>query len=91
LLGNPPHIKSLQALGTARQANVLRYWLAYSHHTQASDAQLQALLLQVAACTTRGHRIELKVGHGQVLREGAALVFVPSSAIGVKDAKAADL
>lgn len=91
LLGNPPHIKSLQALGTARQGNVLRYWLAHSHHTQASDAQLQALLQQVAACTTRGHRIELKVGHGQVLREGVALVFMPSSAIGVKDAKAADL
>ncbi len=91
LLGHSPHIKSLQALSSARQANVLRYWLAQSHHTQASDAQLQALLQQVAACTTRGHRIELKIGHGQVLREGAALVFVPSAAPSVKDTKAADL
>jgi tRNA(Ile)-lysidine synthase len=91
LLGSPPHIKPLQALSSARQANVLRHWLAQSHHTQASDAQLQALLRQVAACTTRGHRIELKVGRGQVLREGAALIFVPSAAPSVKDAKAADL
>ena len=90
-LGQQPLIKPLQALSPARQANVLRYWLAHDHHTQASDAQLQALLQQVSACTTRGHHIELKVGHGQVVREGAALVFVPLSTLGVKDAKAADL
>ena len=89
-IGNPPAIKPLQTLSSARQANVLRYWLAQHHRTQASDAQLQALLQQVAACTTRGHHIELKVGHGQVVRSGAALAFEPTPPV-VKDAKAADL
>lgn len=89
-LGNPPAIKPLQTLSPARQANVLRHWLAQHHHTQASDAQLQALLQQVASCTTRGHQIELKVGHGRVVRCGAALTFEPIPPV-VKDAKAADL
>jgi len=90
-LGNPPAIKPLQALSPARQANLLRHWLAKHHHTQASDAQLQALLQQVAVCTTRGHHIELKVGHGHVVRNGATLGFVPTPPQVVKDAKAADL
>lgn len=90
-LGNPPGIKLLQALSPARQANALRHWLAQHHHTQASDAQMHALLLQVAACTTRGHGIELKVGHGHVVRCGAALAFVRTPPTFVKDAKATDL
>ena len=71
-VGNPPAIKTLQQLSEARQANVLRHWLMLEH-SQASAAQLQALLVQVKACTTRGHHIDLKVGHGFVRRDGAVL------------------
>ncbi len=71
-VGNPPAIKALQQLSEARQSNVLRHWLV-SEHSQASAAQLQALLVQVKACTTRGHHIDIKVGRGFVRRDGAVL------------------
>ncbi len=71
-VGNPPNIQALQALSEARQANVLRHWLV-QQHSQASAAQLQALLVQVKACTTRGHHIDIKVGRGFVRRDGAVL------------------
>jgi tRNA(Ile)-lysidine synthase len=71
-VGNPPAIKALQQLSEARQSNVLRLWLALEH-SQASAAQLQALLVQVKACTTRGHNIDIKVGRGFVRRDGAVL------------------
>ena len=71
-VGNPPAIKALQQLSEARQSNVLRHWLALEH-SQASAAQLQALLLQVKACTTRGHHIDIKVGRGFVRRNGPVL------------------
>lgn len=76
-VGQPPRIAALQALSQARQAHVLRRWLA-THEgagraAAASSAQLQALLVQIAACRTRGHQIELRVGSGQVRREGAVL------------------
>ena len=72
LVGNPPAIQVLQQLSPARQSNVLRHWLALEH-SQASAAQLQALLVQVKACTTRGHHIDIKVGRGFVRRDGAVL------------------
>ena len=72
LVGNPPAIQVLQQLSPARQSNVLRHWLALEH-SQASAAQLQALLAQVKACTTRGHHIDIKVGRGFVRRDGAVL------------------
>jgi tRNA(Ile)-lysidine synthase len=68
-----PSIAKLQALSTARQSNVLRHWLASVHHTQASSAQLQELLAQIAACTTRGHQLHIRVGHGFVRRSNAVL------------------
>ena len=71
-VGNPPAIKALQQLSEARQSNVLRHWLTLEH-SQASAAQLQALLVQVKACTTRGHHIDIKVGCGFVRRDGAVL------------------
>ena len=71
-VGNPPAIKALQQLSEARQSNVLRHWLALEH-SQASAAQLQALLVQLKACTTRGHHIDIKVGRGFVRRDGAVL------------------
>ena len=71
-VGRPPQIKALQALSPPRQANVLRHWLVLEN-SPASAAQLQALLQQVKACTTRGHDIDIKVGRGFVRRDGAVL------------------
>lgn len=71
--GAPPQIKLLQELSRARQANALRAWLQRDHGTSASAAQLDELLGQVAACTTRGHAIRIKVGHGFVERQGNQL------------------
>jgi tRNA(Ile)-lysidine synthase len=71
-VGMPPAIQGLQQLSAARQSNVLRHWLALEH-SQASAAQLHALQVQVTACTTRGHQIDIKVGRGFVRRDGAVL------------------
>jgi tRNA(Ile)-lysidine synthase len=68
-----PHIQRLQALSLGRQSLVLRYWLKTAHQTTPSTVQLTELLSQIAACTTRGHRLNLKVGRGYLLREGAVL------------------
>ncbi|WP_394790239.1 tRNA lysidine(34) synthetase TilS [Rhodoferax sp.] len=72
-IGQPPVIARLQALSTARQANVLRHWLHTRYQTTPSAAQLQQLLHQIAACTTRGHKIHIKVGAGFALRRGPVL------------------
>jgi tRNA(Ile)-lysidine synthase len=72
-VGVPPAIKALQQLSRARQALVLRHWLRLHHHTTPSTAQLNELLRQVLACTTRGHRLHLKVGGGHVTRQGPRL------------------
>lgn len=72
-VGSPPAIKSLQALSKNRQANVLRYWLLEAHGATPSAAQLEQLLSQIAACTTRGHQIDIKVATGHVTRIGAVL------------------
>ena len=72
-----PSISGLQALSTMRQANAIRRWLRQTHHTTPSQAQLDALLVQLAACRTRGHRIALKVGSGFVVRVGAQLHWQP--------------
>jgi tRNA(Ile)-lysidine synthase len=71
-VGNPPVIEALQKISTARQANVLRHWLVLEN-MQASAAQMEALLVQVKSCTTRGHDIHIKVGRGFVKREGTVL------------------
>ena len=73
LVGSPPQIRALQQLRTARQANVLRYWLRSSFGCQPSTAQLQELQRQIGCCTTRGQRIQIKVGQGVVVREGVLL------------------
>ena len=72
-LGVPPAIAALQQLSRARQALVLRHWLRSFHNCVPSAAQLHELLDQLAACTTRGHRIHLKIGTGHVLRHGAVV------------------
>jgi tRNA(Ile)-lysidine synthase len=74
-VGVPPHIKALQQLSRARQALVLRHWLRQHHATTPSTAQMHELLDQVAACTTRGHRLHLKVGQGFVERQALRLAW----------------
>ena len=73
VVGHPPAISALQQLPAARQANVLRHWLRVRHNTAPSTAQLRELQRQIAACTTRGHRIEIRVGSGFVRRSNAHL------------------
>jgi tRNA(Ile)-lysidine synthase len=68
-----PSIKALQCLSPARQSLVLRHWLKVQHQTSASTVQMSELLSQIAACTTRGHQLHLKVGRGYVRREGLVL------------------
>ncbi len=75
-VGLPPRIDDLRHLTPHRQANLLRHWLG-TLGTQAQSAQLDELLRQVAACRTRGHRIDLRVGAGQVTRREAVLVWEP--------------
>ncbi len=72
-VGLPPQIAALQRLSQARQANLLRHWLKTAHAVVPSTAQLAELLHQIACCTTRGHKIQIKVGGGFVQRRGADL------------------
>jgi tRNA(Ile)-lysidine synthase len=72
-VGVPPRIRDLQSLPQARQANVLRHWLRSSYCTTPSAAQLAQLIAQIGVCTTRGHRIHIKVGRGFVERRGGIL------------------
>ncbi len=77
-VGSPPSIVKLHALSAARQGNVLRHWLWTCHAVRPSAAQLAQLQLQIQACTTRGHRLHLKVANGHVLRQGAELQWMGS-------------
>jgi tRNA(Ile)-lysidine synthase len=81
--GAPPAIGALQALSPARRANVLRHWLAARHAQTPSSAQLAALLAQIDACRTRGHRIHLKVGRGFVQRSGDVIDWTSGPGGGV--------
>lgn len=76
VLGTPPTIKALQTLSQPRQANVLRHWLRATCQVTPSAAQLDELLDQIAACTTRGHHIRIKVGAGLVTRDGQHLRYL---------------
>ena len=77
--GAPPALGALQQLSPARQSNLLRHWLALAHQAVPSAAQLAQLVHQIAACTTRGHQIHLKVAAGHVRRQGKALVYVAAA------------
>ena len=74
-LGLPPRLAGLQRLPHARQAMALRLWLRREHATTPSSAQLRELQAQLADCTTRGHRLSLRVGAGWVEREGEHLLW----------------
>ena len=77
-LGVPPRLADLQNLPQARQALVLRLWLRREHGTTPSSAQLRELQAQLADCTTRGHRLSLRVGAGWVERDGERLRWRPA-------------
>lgn len=72
-LGQPPSIAALRQLSRARQANALRQWLAQTHGCAPSAAQLDELLRQIEACTTRAKGIQIRVGAGHLRREGEVL------------------
>jgi tRNA(Ile)-lysidine synthase len=72
-VGLPPVIILVQRLSRVRQANLLRHWLSATFNAVPSAAQLAELLDQVKACTTRGHKIRIKVANGFVERNGAVL------------------
>ena len=76
-VGVPPAIAALQGLTQARQAQALRLWLRREHATTPSTAQLRELQAQLADCTTRGHRLSLRVGAGRVERVGSVLQYLP--------------
>ena len=68
-------IDRARLLSHARLANLLRHWLRVAHATVPSAAQLDELLSQLADCSTRGHRIHIKVGRGFVRRVGKDLTW----------------
>ena len=68
-------IADLRVLSRPRQANLLRHWLRTMHQVVAQAAQLEELLDQILACSTRGHRIHIKVGPGFARRQGQALTW----------------
>ncbi len=76
-VGQRPQIARLRLLSAERQANLLRHWLRMGWQAVPSEAQMTELLRQIAACTTRGHHIRLKVARGHVLRDGHVLRFEP--------------
>lgn len=77
--GTPPALAVLRTLPRERLANALRYWLKREHSAVPSEAQLEQLLEQIAACSTRGHRIRLKIANGRVEREGDKLHWYNAS------------
>lgn len=68
-------IASLRGLTRARQANLLRHWLRTTHRVVPQAAQLDELLDQLEACSTRGHRIHIKIGSGHARRLGQSLTW----------------
>lgn len=75
--GSLPSIAALQQMPLERQANALRHWLKSSHRVSPSTAQLAELQSQIANCTDRGKKIQLKVASGHVARDGDLLAYLP--------------
>jgi tRNA(Ile)-lysidine synthase len=75
VIGLPPLIKALQLVSREAQANYLRHWLKTKYQVIGSQAQMNELLDQIEACTTRGHRIHIKLASGYVMRDGTVLQY----------------
>lgn len=73
--GGTLQLARVQGLSRPRQANLVRYWLRTTHGSTPSAAQLGELLDQISACTTRGHRIHIKLGPGFAERRGDVLAW----------------
>lgn len=73
LTGTPPVISALRGLPSNRQGNLLRYWLKETYGVSPSASQLAEALRQIDACTTRGHKIHIKLGNGFLVRQEALL------------------
>ena len=68
-------ITGVQVLSRPRQANLVRHWLKATHGAVPNAAQLKELLDQISACTTRGHKIHIKVANGFAKRNGDVLTW----------------
>jgi tRNA(Ile)-lysidine synthase len=68
-------LAALRLLAHDRQANLLRHWFRTRHGVAPSAVQLHELQRQIAACSTRGHRIDIRVATGFVRRRGALLCW----------------
>lgn len=79
ITGDPPALFALQQLSNPRLKNVLRHWLRHTAGRAPSNAQLQELQRQIHACTTRGHRIHLRIAGGWVTRAQTVLRWTASS------------
>ena len=76
-VGSPPRLAALRALSPARRVNALRAWLVACAGRAPSTAQLDELCKQIAAATTRGHAIHLRIVTGWVERSDDCLVYLP--------------
>jgi len=72
-VGAPPLIRALQVLSRPRLANLLRHWLRSRFQVAPTRAQLDELMRQIDACSTRGHALHLKVANGFCERRGDCL------------------
>ena len=68
-------LAGIQIVSRVRQANLVRHWLKATYDAVPSTAQLDQVLDQIAACTTRGHKIHIKVANGFVQRRGDVLAW----------------
>jgi len=68
-------LAALRTMAPDRQANLLRHWFRKRHAVSPSAVQLQELQRQIAACSTRGHDIDMRVATGFVRRRGALLCW----------------
>lgn len=77
LAANPGMLlKPFAALSSARQANLLRHWLVSIHGAYPTQAQIEEALPQIlAASTRRDRRIDIKLGHGRLVRSSDQLNF----------------
>ena len=73
--GTGVSIARVRELSRPRQANLLRHWLRSTYRVVPQAAQLDELLEQLQACSTRGHRIHIKVGGGFARRLGQRLTW----------------
>lgn len=75
--GSALRLPVLRAWSRERQANVLRHWLDAVHGEQATTAQTEELLNQIAHSQRHGapRRMRIRVGHGVVARTGDLLRF----------------